>query len=70
VAWQAPASPGGTTPFQKGDAGVVANAHAQDPFYDTTVTASTTTVVHLKKGLRQGRPGVRSRSDPDLVARQ
>lgn len=49
VAWQATAVPGGTTPFQKGDAEVMANAFAQDAFYGTTITASTTGVVRLRR---------------------
>jgi hypothetical protein len=49
VPWQATAVPSGTTPFQKGDAEVVANASAQDPFYGTFVTASTIAAVRLSK---------------------
>jgi hypothetical protein len=49
VAWQATAVPGGTTPFQKGDAEVMATAYAVDPNYGETVTASTTAAVRLRK---------------------
>jgi heat shock protein HslJ len=47
VAWSAQADPSGTTPFQKGDVEVVANATANDPTYGTPVTVSRTVVTHL-----------------------
>ncbi len=48
VPWQATAIPG-STPFQKGDAEVQAQASAYDPAYDTTVFTTDTAVVRLKK---------------------
>ncbi|MFF3875229.1 hypothetical protein [Streptomyces sp. NPDC001978] len=49
VAWTGTAAPTGSTPFQKGDAEVMAQASAQDPIYGQTVTASETAVVSLSK---------------------
>ncbi|WP_431682986.1 hypothetical protein [Kitasatospora sp. KL5] len=49
VAWQAKAEPTGTTPFQKGDAEVAAQASAVDSDYGTTATAGQTTAVRLTK---------------------
>ncbi|WP_030464527.1 hypothetical protein [Kitasatospora sp. NRRL B-11411] len=49
VAWTAQADPTGTTPFQKGDVEVVANASATDPDYQTTVTDTQTVAVSLLK---------------------
>ncbi|GHJ36273.1 hypothetical protein [Streptomyces sp. TS71-3] len=51
VAWSAQADPTGTTPFQKGDVEVSAQAFAADPDYPgQSVTDSETVAVHLAKG--------------------
>ncbi|PJN23958.1 hypothetical protein [Kitasatospora sp. CB02891] len=50
VAWTAQADPTGTTPFQKGDVAVVANAGAVDPDYQVTVSDTKTVTVSLRKG--------------------
>lgn len=49
VPWEATVTPSGSVPFRKGDAEVDATATAQDPVYGNPVTASTTTVVSLRK---------------------
>ncbi|MDO0925729.1 hypothetical protein QQY24_10005 [Streptomyces sp. TG1A-8] len=49
VTWTAQAVPTGTTPFQKGDVEVQAQASATDPNYGGTVTAGETTAVHLSR---------------------
>ncbi|MFF8995863.1 hypothetical protein ACF09H_39235 [Streptomyces sp. NPDC014983] len=49
AAWTATADPTGTTPFQKGDVEVDAQATATDPNYGGTVTATQTAVVSLAK---------------------
>jgi heat shock protein HslJ len=49
VTWTATAAPTGTTPFQKGDVEVQAQAQAQDPHYGQTVTETQTAVVALSK---------------------
>ncbi|MFH8338934.1 hypothetical protein [Streptomyces sp. AM6-12] len=49
AAWTATAEPTGTTPFQKGDAEVDAQATATDPNYGDTVTATQTAVVSLAR---------------------
>jgi len=49
AAWQASADPTATTPFQKGDVQVTAQADATDPDYGSDVTAAQTTTVQLTK---------------------
>ncbi|RAJ52601.1 hypothetical protein K376_05766 [Streptomyces sp. PsTaAH-130] len=49
AAWTATADPTGTTPFQKGQVKVDAQATATDPNYGETVTATQTAVVTLAK---------------------
>ncbi|MEV0695693.1 hypothetical protein [Streptomyces sp. NPDC050388] len=50
AAWTATADPTGTTPFQKGDVEVMAQASATDPNYGTTARVSETAAVRLRKG--------------------
>lgn len=48
--WTASATPNGTTPFQKGDAQVDAQARGYDADYGVYVSSSVTAVVSLRKG--------------------
>ena len=49
VAWQAVATPNGTTPFGQGNAEVEATASAQDPNFGGTVAVDQTQVVRLRR---------------------
>ena len=49
VAWQATATPGGPTPFQRGDAEVEATARAYDAVFGRSVEVSETQVVRLRR---------------------